>query len=108
MTGQLNRFLTPLLPADTFASCIDRVTLAGSQREKGTHGTDHGTAAPHFLLGGKVKGGLHGEQPNLTELQRADLRHSVGFRRLYTSVAQRWWGQTRVEWGQRFPALEIL
>lgn len=59
--------------------------------ENASGGTDHGTAAPHFMLGGAVAGGLHGEPPSLTNLEDGDLRHTVDFRRLYATVAQRWW-----------------
>ena len=31
--------------------------------ENGSRGTDHGEAAPLFLIGGGVKGGLYGKQP---------------------------------------------
>jgi uncharacterized protein (DUF1501 family) len=55
-------------------------------------GTDHGTAAPHFVMGTGVKGGLHGRQPPLTDLVNQDLRHHVHFRDLYTTVSRRWFG----------------
>ncbi len=38
--------------------------------ENGDGGTDHGTAAPHFVIGDHVRGGLHGTQPSLTNLDR--------------------------------------
>lgn len=59
--------------------------------QNGSNGTDHGTAAPHFFLGSRVRGGLHGAQPSLTELAAGDLEHRVDFRRLYATVAQDWW-----------------
>ncbi|MEM7263587.1 MAG: DUF1501 domain-containing protein [Planctomycetota bacterium] len=59
--------------------------------ENGSGGTDHGTAAPHFVAGGSVKGGLYGEAPSLENLQGGDLRHTVDYRRLYASVAEEWW-----------------
>jgi uncharacterized protein (DUF1501 family) len=59
--------------------------------ENGSQGTDHGTAAPQFLLGGKVKGGFYGEQPSLARLQDGDLMHTVDFRSLYLTVARRFW-----------------
>jgi uncharacterized protein (DUF1501 family) len=31
-------------------------------------GTDHGAAAPMFVLGGKIKPGLFGKYPSLTDL----------------------------------------
>lgn len=76
--------------------------------ENASQGTDHGTAAPHFVLGGRVRGGLHGEQPGLSALERGDLRHAVDYRQLYTTVARHWWGNESVEWQQRFPALGLL
>ncbi len=43
--------------------------------ENGDGGTDHGTAAPHFVIGDHVKGGLHGAQPSLTKpRQQRELR----------------------------------
>jgi uncharacterized protein (DUF1501 family) len=62
--------------------------------ENGSKGTDHGTAAPHFVLGGKVKGGLYGVQPSLTDLDtRGDLKFNVDFRQLYGTMAN-WLGVT--------------
>ena len=55
-------------------------------------GTDHGTATPHLVLGGRVKGGLYGDPPDLTALDSVDLRYTTDFRRLYSTVAVRWWG----------------
>lgn len=59
--------------------------------ENGSAGTDHGTAAPHFLLGGKVKGGFHGEHPPLDDLDSGDLKFTTDFRRLYATAARSWW-----------------
>jgi uncharacterized protein (DUF1501 family) len=59
--------------------------------ENGSHGTDHGTAASHFFLGGRVKGGLYGVYPSLTDLQGGDLRHTTDFRSLYNTVILNWW-----------------
>lgn len=59
--------------------------------ENGSSGTDHGTAAPHFLLGGGVNGGLCGAQPSLADLDGGDLKPTVDFRRLYATVCRDWW-----------------
>jgi len=59
--------------------------------ENGSAGTDHGTSAPHFLMGGEVKGGFYGEQPSLKDLNRGDLKYKVDFRRMYATIAQKWW-----------------
>ena len=53
-------------------------------------GTDHGTAAPMFLVGNRIKPGIHGAAPNLADLDNGDLKHSVDFRSVYASVLQQW------------------
>ncbi len=58
--------------------------------ENGSGGTDHGTAAPHFVMGGKVKAGLYGQQPSLTSLDNNDLRFTTDFRDLYVNALE-WW-----------------
>lgn len=62
--------------------------------ENGNAGTDHGTAAPHFLWGGKVKGGLYGEAPSLKNLDNGDLRYTSDYRSLYQTVARDWFGKS--------------
>lgn len=63
--------------------------------QNGSDGTDHGTAAPQLALGGRVKGGLHGRQPSLSDLADGDMRHAVDFRDVFSTVARRWWGVRR-------------
>jgi uncharacterized protein (DUF1501 family) len=53
-------------------------------------GTDHGTAAPMFVVGGKVKGGLHGSYPSLTDLDQGDLKYTTDFRRVYATLLEKW------------------
>ena len=77
--------------------------------ENASHGTDHGTAAPHLLMGGRVKGGLYGTPPSLTELQDSDLTHTVDFRSLYATVVEKWWGMSPLLFGgQRQSPVECL
>ena len=52
----------------------------------GSGGTDHGTAAPVFVLGPSVKGGFYGDQPPLTNLDQGDLRFTIDFRAVYTTL----------------------
>jgi uncharacterized protein (DUF1501 family) len=61
--------------------------------ENGSGGTDHGTAAPHFALGGAVKGGLYGGAPDLSSIHstRNDLEHHYDYRQLYRTVIEQWW-----------------
>lgn len=77
--------------------------------ENGSAGTDHGTAAPHLLLGGQVRGGLYGQQPPLSHLVDGDLAHTVDYRSLYLTVARRWWGISGdFLQGRSFPLLDYL
>ena len=59
--------------------------------QNGSNGTDHGTAAPHFVLGATVKGGLHGPAPDFANLEGGDLKHAFDYRQLYATVAESWW-----------------
>ena len=71
-------------------------------RPNASGGTDHGSAAPQFILGGGVKGGLYGVYPSLADLQDGDLKHTVDFRSVFASVAQGCWGLQR-DFGLRQP-----
>jgi uncharacterized protein (DUF1501 family) len=78
-------------------------------RENGSGGTDHGTAAPLFLAGGGVRGGLHGSAPSLTDLDNGDLKFTTDFRSVYATVIGRWLGvpPARVL-GREFPPLDLI
>ena len=54
--------------------------------ENGSQGTDHGAAAPVFVLGDGVRGGIQGGVPNLADLDDGDVRHQVDFRDVYASL----------------------
>jgi uncharacterized protein (DUF1501 family) len=77
--------------------------------ENGSGGTDHGTAAPVFLLGKPVKSGLHGEYPDLTHLEDGDPTHAVDFRRVYAALLDRWLGVPHREvLGAEFAPVPVL
>lgn len=62
-------------------------------RENTSGGTDHGTAGSHFVVGGRVKGGLYGAAPALERLDgNGNLPFAVDFRDIYATVLERWWG----------------
>ncbi|MFC5497548.1 DUF1501 domain-containing protein [Caenimonas terrae] len=62
-------------------------------RQNQSNGTDHGTAAPHFIAGGAVRGGLYGQGADLSRLDGAqNLVFTTDFRQLYASIARDWWG----------------
>ncbi|MBL8702293.1 MAG: DUF1501 domain-containing protein [Alphaproteobacteria bacterium] len=78
--------------------------------ENAAQGTDHGTAAPHLLLGGGVRGGFHGRAPRLDQLDGGgNLRHAVDFRSVYATVLQRWWGlDAATALGRRWETLDLF
>jgi uncharacterized protein (DUF1501 family) len=52
-----------------------------------SQGTDHGTAGVVFVAGQRVRGGYHGEQPSLTDLDgNGDLKASTDLRDLYAGL----------------------
>lgn len=54
-------------------------------------GTDHGTGNVVFLLGGKVKPGIHGAPPDLAKLDsEGDPYFGVDFRSIYADVLRDW------------------
>ncbi|GGK79294.1 DUF1501 domain-containing protein [Amphritea balenae] len=59
--------------------------------QNGSGGTDHGTAATHMVMGGRVRGGHYGEHPDLTQLEKNDMRFTTDFRRMYQTVISDWW-----------------
>jgi uncharacterized protein (DUF1501 family) len=58
--------------------------------ENESKGTDHGTAAPLFVLGSRVKAGVHGQAPSLDVARNEDLTFSTDFRSVYSTVLDRW------------------
>jgi len=61
--------------------------------QNASHGTDHGTAAPVFVVGGGKAAGLIGSTPNLGDLRDdGDLKHRFDFRQVYATVLDKWLG----------------
>jgi uncharacterized protein (DUF1501 family) len=79
-------------------------------RENQSTGTDHGTSSVHFVLGGKVKGGLYGAPPALGRLDgNGNLPFAVDFRSYYATLLESWWQVPSAEiLAGRYPKLEFL
>jgi uncharacterized protein (DUF1501 family) len=78
-------------------------------KENGSKGTDHGSGAPMFLVGGKVKGGVVGAHPSLTKLEDGNLVHHTDFRQVYASVLEGWLGVASKDvLGKKFAATAVL
>ncbi|WP_130734375.1 DUF1501 domain-containing protein [Flavobacterium sp. J27] len=52
-------------------------------------GTDHGTAAPMFIIGGNTKGKIIGTNPNLEDLDQGDLKFEIDFRSIYATLLEK-------------------
>lgn len=77
--------------------------------ENANRGTDHGTAAPMFLIGGGVKGGVYGDHPSLTDLDYGNLRWHTDFRSVYATLLENWLGVPSASvLGTSFPTLTMV
>jgi uncharacterized protein (DUF1501 family) len=96
LMGELSAALTAFTGDLKAQGNFDRVlTMTFSEfgrrvAENASRGTDHGAAAPMFLLGGKIKPGFHGEAPSLEKLHNGDLIHTVDFRNVYATILEKW------------------
>jgi uncharacterized protein (DUF1501 family) len=60
-------------------------------QDNASKGTDHGTAAPHFVVGDAVKPGIYGGPPNLTSLDsNGNLKIENDFRSYYGTILSDW------------------
>ncbi len=62
--------------------------------ENASGGTDHGAAAPVFLVGPVAKAGLIGDHPRFDDLDDGDLKHHTDFRRIYAGLLEGWLGMS--------------
>lgn len=75
------------------ARLLQNVTIVifsefGRRVKDNGNGTDHGTAAPMFVIGGSNKGTIIGKNPNLTDLDNGDLKFETDFRSVYATLLQ--------------------
>jgi uncharacterized protein (DUF1501 family) len=104
-TGTQARLLTTLseglaaFQRDLAAHRVDDQVLTMTFSEFGRRpnendgkGTDHGTAAPLFVMGSRVKGGLHGTAPSLDVPRNQDIVFSTDFRDVYATALEDWLG----------------
>jgi uncharacterized protein (DUF1501 family) len=74
-------------------------------------GTDHGAAAPMFIVGNKVNAGLLGRYPSLApqDLFEGDIKYNVDFRSVYASVLESWLKTKSVPiLGRQFTPLPVV
>src|SRR5437763_1667484 len=77
--------------------------------ENANGGTDHGAAAPMFVLGGAARPGLFGKYPSLTDLDHGDLKFNTDFRSVYGTILDRWLkAPSELGLGHKFSSLSII
>ena len=79
--------------------------------ENASSGTDHGAAAPMFLIGDKVKAALLGKYPSLapSDLFQGDLKYNLDFRSVYAGVLENWLKTKSAPiLGRQFSPLQII
>jgi uncharacterized protein (DUF1501 family) len=78
-------------------------------KENGRRGTGHGVAAPIFLAGGKLKSGLVGSHPSLTNLDNGAMKFHTDFRCVYATVLDKWLGfESRKILDRQYEPLDLL
>lgn len=103
--------------ADLTAHCLQDQVLTATFSEFGrrpaenrSNGTDHGTAAPLFVMGSKLNQSLLGTAPDLDLPDRTrDLEHTTDFRSVYATLMDRWLdADADAVLGQKFERLNIV
>ena len=112
---QLSESVAAFVRDVTQAGMLDRVALITFSEfgrmvtENGRRGTNHGAAAPMFLAGGAVRGGLVGEHPSLTDLDQDAQKPHTDFRRVYATMLESWLGyDSEAVLGQEYKPLDVF
>lgn len=80
-------------------------------QQNASNGTDHGTAAPMFLVGPMVQAGVLSDHPSMkqSDLDQGDLKYTVDFRSVYASVLDQWLkGDSKKVLGEVFKTAPVL
>jgi uncharacterized protein (DUF1501 family) len=78
-------------------------------QENASNGTDHGAAAPMFVMGTSIKQGIVSPHPSLTDLDQGDLKYLVDFRSVYASMLQNWLNTpSKPILGDQYPLLPLV
>lgn len=117
LMGQLGEALADFVDGLKADGLLDRVLVMSFSEfgrrvaENGSQGTDHGAAAPLFVVGSRVKAGFHGEHPGLEpeQLDQGDLKWLIDFRSIYAAVLEDWLkADSRKILGGEFSKLTIV
>jgi len=77
--------------------------------QNASNGTDHGAAAPMFVMGSSIRQGLVGQHPSLGDLDQGDLKYLIDFRSVYATILQNWLQTpSKPILGDQFPLLPLV
>lgn len=115
LMGELNDALAAFCGDLKAQGNFDRVMLMTFSEfgrrvsQNASNGTDHGAAAPMFVLGGKAKAGVLGSYPSLTQLDHGDLAFNLDFRSVYATILEKHLrAPSKLVLGRNFPLLPIV
>lgn len=93
---------------DTLVATYDE--FGRSPMENENRGTHHGLANTHFVLGGRVKGGLYGDAPKVQRMYPiGGVAPVIDTRSVWATVVERWWGgDAGAVFGERYKPLDLL
>ena len=88
----IDALFTTLSPAWRSRVTVMTFSEFGRRPEENSDaGTDHGTAAPLFVVGPRVKGGLYGAPSRTNDLDsNGNLKFHVDFRQVYATILDTW------------------
>jgi uncharacterized protein (DUF1501 family) len=92
LDAAIESFFATLSPAWQSRVTVMTFSEFGRRPEENSDaGTDHGTAAPMFVVGSRVKGGLYGAPARTNDLDgNGNLKYHVDFRQVYATVLDTW------------------
>jgi uncharacterized protein (DUF1501 family) len=110
LDNAIETFFTTLSPTQRPRVTLLTFSEFGRRPFENANGTDHGAAGLDIVIGEKVKGGLYGAQPSLTDLDQDDnLKANVDFRAVYAEVLASWLGADPVPvLGKDWPRLGLF
>jgi uncharacterized protein (DUF1501 family) len=81
--------------------------------ENASFGTDHGTAAPMFVISNPVRGGLYGTQPSLSpsvlDRNGGNTEFTTDFREVYATILDKWLNvDSKAVLGKQYPNVGFL
>jgi len=90
--GELDAALGSFYKDISKAGLLNNITIVifsefGRRVKDNENGTDHGKVAPMFIIGGsKDNGKIIGKNPDLSHLDKGDLKYEIDFRSVYASL----------------------